>query len=186
MFLELNIKLYKILLCFTCDPYTPEEMKLMITREAIKILHANGVAVNILTKGGLRAVRDFDLLAAHPELSRIGATLTFDEMHDSLNWEPHAACPAYRYEMLSQAKAKGIETWASLEPVIDPEQTLKIIERTLGFVDHYKLGRWNYDKQANEIDWADFLKCAVELLEANKASYYIKKDLAVFSGRAME
>ena len=176
----------EVMLCFTCDPYPKEEMKLMVTRRAIEILHKHGVGVNILTKGGLRAERDFDLLAANPELSRIGATLTFDELHDTLEWEPNAACPEYRYEMLKRAKLKGIRTWASLEPVIDPEQTLQIIKRTVGFVDHYKMGRWNYDKRANEIDWADFLKRAVELLEKHGASYYIKKDLAVFSDRAME
>lgn len=175
----------EVFLCFTCDPYCQEEMKYMITRQAIKILHAHGVGVNILTKGGMRASRDFDLLSAKPELSRIGATLTFIENKDSLEWEPHAALPAERREMLREAHDRGIRTWVSLEPVIDPYQTLDMIECTVDYVDHYKVGRWNYDRRAKDIDWADFVHRAVKLLESHKASYYIKKDLAVFLDKAM-
>jgi hypothetical protein len=35
-----------------------------------------------------------------------------------------------------------------LEPVIDPKETLKIIEETHEYVDHYKVGMWNYDERS--------------------------------------
>jgi len=175
----------EVLLCFTCDPYPPEEMKFMITRQAIKELHGAGVAVNLLTKGGHRAQRDFDLLIEHPELSKLGATLTFDNWDDSKKWEPQAECYSERLQMLYEAKLRGIRTWASLEPVIEPEQTLNLIKMSAEFVDHFKVGRWNYDQRANEINWKKFVHEAVELLEKLGASYYIKKDLAVFLDKAM-
>ncbi|KKK78694.1 hypothetical protein LCGC14_2840970, partial [marine sediment metagenome] len=64
-----------IFLCFTCDPYCVDA-DTTITREAIKIILESGNTVNILTKGGLRATRDFDLLSGSSE-NKIGATLTF-------------------------------------------------------------------------------------------------------------
>ena len=175
----------EVFLCFTCDPYGPE-MDTMTTREAIRILHNAGVGVNILTKGGMRLLRDMDLLKKHPDLSRVGATLTFLDMQHSLTWEPHAAVPSQRLAMLNMAHGYGIRTWASLEPVIDPKQTLELIRKSAPFVDHYKVGRWNYDKRANEIDWAKFLREVTALLESLGKDYYIKKDLAVFSERGME
>lgn len=175
----------EVFLCFTCDPYGPE-MDTMTTRDAIRILHNAGVGVNILTKGGLRLLRDIDLLIDNPELSKVGATLTFDNVEDSIAWEPHAAVPSQRLDMLNHAHDYGIPTWASLEPVIDPKQTLELIRKSAPFVDHYKVGRWNYDKRANEIDWAKFLREVTALLESLGKDYYIKKDLAVFSEGGME
>lgn len=51
-----------VFLCFTCDPYQTIDDEHQITRKAIKILHAADVTVRILTKGGERSERDFDLL----------------------------------------------------------------------------------------------------------------------------
>lgn len=48
-------------LCFTCDPY-PKGYDSMPTREIIKILKDSGNKVQILTKNGSDAIRDFDLL----------------------------------------------------------------------------------------------------------------------------
>ena len=68
-----------ILLSFTTDPYQPLDMKEGLTRTAIQILHKHNLKVSILTKGGKRSERDFDLLALHPELSEYGVTLVFTD-----------------------------------------------------------------------------------------------------------
>ena len=185
----------EVFLCFSCDPYGPE-LDTTVTREAIRILRNSNIGVNILTKGGLRLLRDIDLLQPNSNYSpykvgdytpcKVGATLTFMDMQHSLTWEPHAAVPSQRLEMLRIAHESGISTWASLEPVIDPKQTLELIRKSAPFVDHYKVGRWNYDKRANEIDWAKFLREVTALLESLGKDYYIKKDLAVFSEGGME
>ena len=167
----------EILLCFTCDPYQQLETELNITRQAIDALHKNNCIVNILTKGGNRSIKDFDLLARNPHLSRYGATLTFTRVEDSLKFEPFAAVPEDRFTALRKAHELGISTWASLEPVIMPEQTLRIIELTKDYVDLYKVGKWNYDKQAKQIQWKDFRNKVISLLESYNKKYYIKEDL---------
>ena len=77
-----------ILLCFTCDPYQTLDERLGITRETIKILHAAGHAVHILTKGGSRALRDADLLGKRDAFA---TTLTLLDEAESLAREPGAA-----------------------------------------------------------------------------------------------
>lgn len=134
----------------------------------------------ILTKGGKRAERDFNLLAKNPALSSFGVTLTFAKLSDSEKWEPGAATPIQRACSLYNAKDMGIKTWVSLEPVIDPQQTLEIIRCTLQSVDMYKIGKWNHDKRANEIDWKAFVQEAVEILERHGKEYYVKEDLRAY------
>lgn len=167
----------EVLLCFTCDPYSSFAAGTGITRQAIEALHSGGVNVAILTKGGKRSIRDFDLLTAS---DKYGATLTFLSDADSQEWEPGAALPAERIAALKQAKAHGITTWASFEPVIDPEQTLKLIEMTRGIIDIYKVGKWNHDKRAKEIDWKSFALRVKVLLDKSGEKYMIKKDLAAY------
>jgi len=166
----------EVLMCFTTDPYHSGANG--TTREAIKILQASGCNVVILTKGGRRSAGDLNIL--RPGLDRYGATLTFTRDDDSRTWEPGAALPAERLEVLAMAKGLGISTWASLEPVIDPEQSLELIRATKGVVDLYKIGRWNHDARANAIDWRDFATRAVALCKAQGAKHMLKKDLAKY------
>jgi DNA repair photolyase len=160
----------EVFLCFSCDPYPPDDLQMM-ARQAIKILHAVGARVRILTKGGKRADRDFDLLG---QGDFFGVTLTalFDTP-----LEPGAARQMERCMSLHHAHELGISTWVSLEPVLDPAQSLLIIKATYSYVDVYKLGMWNYDERAKTIDWKKYLSEAVELLDSLGKTYYIKKDL---------
>lgn len=166
-----------ILLCFTCDPYQVLDSKLGLTRETIKILHTHGHAVNVLTKGGARALRDADLLGKRDAFA---TTLTWLDDSRSYEFEPGAALPADRISTIRKMHHYGIPTWVSLEPVLDPSVALEIIRRTHEFVDLYKVGRWNYDARAKGIDWAKFALDAVRLLESLGKRYYIKRDLACF------
>jgi DNA repair photolyase len=165
-----------VLLSFTTDPFQPIEMDHGITREAIKILHANGIPVQILTKGGMRAARDFDLLGQEPG-DAFATTLTLLDPAQSLEWEPGAALPDDRIMAIKLAHAHGIKTWVSLEPVIDPAQSLEIIRRTFSFVDLYKVGVLNYHPRAKEIDWKQFGLDAIALLKYHNKEYIIKDDL---------
>lgn len=171
----------EVLLSFACDPYCPGEAKHRLTREIVRTLHKHGVGVNILTKG-TGALEDLDQFTAHPELSRIGATLT---VWNSKEWEPNAPEVAQRIAMLTRFKAHGIRTWASMEPVLDPDEALDIMEFSASVVDHYKVGMWNHDARAKLIDWASFLDRAEALLQRLGKSYYIKKDLQAAAGKAL-
>ncbi len=167
-----------VLLCFTCDPYQPINDIHGLTRQAIEILHKNGFNVTILTKGGKRAERDFDLLGPGDEFA---ATLTFLDEQKSLKWEPRAAIPEERIEALRKAHELGIKTWVSLEPVIEPAESIEIIRQTHTFVDLFKVGLLNHHPRGKTIDWGKFLNDVINVLEEYGCQYYIKKDLKRYS-----
>jgi len=165
-----------VLLCFTSDPYQPVAAQAGVTRAAIQTLHARGYPVHILTKAGTAAAADFDILG---ELAgdAFASSLTFISDRDSAKWEPHAAPPRDRRAAIVEAHARGITTWASLEPVIDPEQTLDIIALTHDVVDLFKVGTLNHHPHADTIDWPAFARQVVDLLESLGCAYYLKEDL---------
>lgn len=167
-----------ILLCFTTDPYQPIEETAKLTRISIKRLIENGNSVKVLTKGGMRAVRDFDIMKTGN--CDFGATLTFMDEKRSIEWEPRAASPLDRINALRLAKEAGIKTWVSLEPVIDPEEVYKIINATHEFVDLYKVGKINYHPLPKTINWHDFRVKVESLLTSLNKNYYIKDDLRKF------
>lgn len=169
----------QVFLCFTCDSYQHLDQEHRITRTIIQRLNRAGIGVRILTKAGLRSTMDFDLLSTSTR-NEYGATLTFVTHWQSKDWEPGAADPGDRIEALDKAHSLGIPTWASLEPVIDPEQSLELIRLSAPYVDMYKVGKWNHDTRANAIDWPAFAAAAVELLKSLGKNYYIKKDLAAY------
>jgi DNA repair photolyase len=166
-----------VLFSFTTDPYQPIDSVHALTRKGIEILHENGLSVEILTKGGCRASRDFDLLT--PD-DKFATTLTFFKPADSEKWEPGAASPQDRIRTIQKAKQKGLTTWASLEPVIDPAQSLELIRQTASHVDLFKVGKINHHPVSKTIDWKKFAHDAVNLLEQRNKKYYIKDDLRAF------
>ena len=164
----------RVLLCFTCDPYPPEAIEQGVTRKVIVILRDNRIPFQVLTKGGIRAVRDFDLYGANDAFA---TTLTYlQDDGRTLEAEPGAALPSDRIEAIRQAHERGIETWVSLEPVLDPDESIAIIAVTYNFVDLYKIGRLNHI--ANDTDWRAFGYAAVEMCEKLGKRYYVKNDLA--------
>lgn len=164
----------KVLLCFTSDPYNDLDLELKLTRKALELFKTYDINFQILTKGGKRAERDFDLYKSGDAFA---STLTFFNDEKSREWEEYAPLASERIETLKKAHSLGIETWVSLEPVIDPEESLKIIEETHEFVDLYKVGVLNYHELSETIDWKSFGERAIELLERLGKSYYIKNDL---------
>jgi DNA repair photolyase len=165
-----------VLLCFTCDPYQHLDAELGLTREAIQILHATGHDVQILTKGGTRALRDLDLFG--PE-DAFATTLTFLDEARSLEWEAGAALPGDRIQAIRAFHEAGIPTWVSLEPVLDPATALNIIRGVYPFVDLFKIGKLNYHPLAKSINWTRFGINVIALLESLGRPYYIKRDLAM-------
>ena len=85
----------------------------------------NNLKFTLLTKGGNRALRDFDLLTEYPKCS-IGQTIVFSKQESVDYWEPNASPVSERFNIAKQAKALGIKTWISLEPVIDLEQAFEV------------------------------------------------------------
>ena len=152
-------------LCFTCDPY-PVGHDSSATREVIKEIKESGNHVQILTKGDGTAQRDFDLLDGNDSF---GITL-------SGGWkeEPGAAWDFDRIDNLIKAKAAGIKTWVSCEPVINPQ----FIVETIGWLasaDLWRIGKMNHQK--SNIDWKQFRYQAEAMCRTEGRKYEIKKDL---------
>lgn len=167
-----------ILLSFTTDPYQLIDLKYQLTRQALATLLDHGLNVTILTKGGARSERDFDIIAKYPGQVTYAATLVFTNEEHRLQYEKGTASPTTeRIAALKRAHSMGIRTWVSMEPVFDPAQSLELIGQTADFVDLYKVGTLNYCPEAKTINWQKFGNDAIELLESLGKDYYIKDDL---------
>lgn len=171
----------QVLLSFTGDPYCNFNTEAGFTRQVLEILLENKIPVAILTKGGNRCLADLDLFKQFGKRIKVGATLTFDNDHHSLQNEPGAATPTERLEALKTLHDNGITTWVSMEPVVFPDQSLNMIKRSLAFVDHYKIGKLNHYKNYElTIDWSKFLNDSVTILRSANKLFYVKNDLAKF------
>jgi len=110
----------------------------------------------------------------------VGSTLTFMDEEKSRWWEPGASLPEDRLATLKALHDAGIRTLASFEPVIDPAESLRLIERTLqdNSVDHYKIGKLNnYKGMDKDQDWQGFLREVIALPRPAGKQIYIKKCL---------
>jgi len=169
----------EVLLCFTCDPYQHIDEEYKITRQAIAGFILYNQKFSILTKGGKRSERDFDLIAKYAEICRYGATLVFANDDHSKQYEPGAAPTSERIEVLKKAHGLGIKTWVSLEPAWSYADVWSLINRTHEFVDEYKIGKLNYHPHAKEIEWEAFKEGVVDLCESLGVNYTLKQDLKV-------
>lgn len=168
----------EILISFLGDPYQVEELRYGLTRYVIGILVDHDLPFTILTKGGTRIFRDFDLLMNYP-LFRFGTSLSFfcDDFN-ARKWEPNAALVEDRIRAIVTAHQAGISTWVSLEPVIIPEHAIQLIKRIHPFVDHWKIGKLNhYPAREKYVDWIRFHDEVVNLLDDLGADYYLKNSL---------
>jgi DNA repair photolyase len=156
----------KIMLCFTCDPY-PAEIDTMPTREVIKAIKDAGANVSVLTKGGIRALRDFDL---YGEGDSFGVTVSCCNS----TAEPNAAPWHERICALEIAHERGIKTWVSCEPVLNEFDIYHLIEMG-DYIDFFKIGKLNY--YPSDINWGEFGRECERLCKAYGRNYYIKEDL---------
>lgn len=170
----------QILLSFVGDPYCHAEMTQEATREVLITLLNYDMKVAILTKGGCRALRDIQLFKQHWTQIKVGATLSFLSDDVAVKYEPFGAPPSERIAMLKALHQNNIKTFVSVEPVIDTDEALCAIIKAIPWVDEFRIGKLNHDKEREAlIDWVDFLERIVTILEPHTEDkiIYIKKDL---------
>ena len=166
----------QILLSFMGDPYSQDMESLDATRSVLSVLCRNRCSVAVLTKGGTRCLRDLATFQSWPDgRIKIGATLTFWNPETSALHEPGAATPQDRVSALKALHEAGIKTWASIEPVIDPVESLEVIRQSLPYVDAYKVGKLNHRK--NDTDWSAFGLASVDMIRKAGRGLYVKDDL---------
>lgn len=160
-------------LCFTCDPY-PNGYDSTPTREIIKILKDSGNNVQILTKNGVDAMRDFDLLDSGDMFGVTYAGYSPEDFVRQPKEEIAAGTPFERVKALYLAHKKGIKTWVSAEPVLNATDVLEFMEFA-NYVDIWKVGKLNY--YPSDIDWGDFGRRVEAILKSKRKAYYIKDSL---------
>jgi hypothetical protein len=164
----------QVMISFTSDPYHPGDTTL--TRQSFIVMQQCGLSICALTKGGTRALRDLSMF--RPDRDAFASTLTSLDDAFSKKWERGAALPADRIEALRKFHEAGIFTWVSLEPTIDVDSSLAIVQATHGFVDHFKIGRANYLGEITKTtDWRDYALRMLDLTQRLGISTYFKKDL---------
>jgi DNA repair photolyase len=157
-----------IMLCFTCDPY-PIGHDSTATRDVIRAIKESGNHVQILTKGGENAERDFDLLDEHDSFG-----VTYSGACRKI--EPYAADTVDRLGTLIMLKdiKPHVKTWVSCEPVFDTEAILSYI-CSMPCVDLWRIGKLNHCK--SNINWQQFGHEIEALCKRLGRNYYIKEDL---------
>lgn len=160
-------------LCFTCDPY-PKGYDSTATREIIKILKESGNHVQILTKNGADAMRDFDLLDSGDWFGVTYAGYEGIDFTHTPKSEPNASAPIERLQALDIAHKRGIRTWVSCEPVLDAKSIIMLIAEA-DYIDLWKVGKLNY--YPSDIDWGAFGRLAEAALICKGRKYYIKESL---------
>lgn len=167
----------ELLFCFMSDPYQDDEAA-GIARQALLICEKYKFKnVQILTKAGFRAVKDFDILKRNNW--KFGSTIIFKNESFREKYELGAPSIESRYKAVKTAHKQGIFTWISIEPVIDTMEALKVMFDLRGYADKWKVGKLNHFKKAEAtIDWRKFYYDAKEILK--NENVYWKKDLLAY------
>lgn len=168
---------HRVLFCFLSDPYQPLESELHLTRRGIEIASRYGVKIDILTKGDASLIAE-DLPLMKRAGVHLGITLSFSNDISRRRWEPNASTVQDRLLILKQAHEMGVFTWVSMEPVIVPDEALSVIRQISPWVDFWKVGKLNHNKEVEAaVDWPKFRENVTALLDSVGAKYYIKDDL---------
>ena len=180
----------EVLLSFIGDLYQPAEERELLARRALGILADWGVPATVLTKNpALAVLRDLDILKRGQ--MRLGTTVVFAQESSRQAWEPGASGLADRYNAMRVARAEGLKTWLSIEPVIYPEQALTVIREYAAVVDEIKIGRLNHlptgpispsGPIVPVVDWAAFAAEASALCRQLGVRYTLKESLRRISG----
>ena len=167
----------EILFSFATDPCgTPAQAELM--HDVLMIAEVYGLKLTILTKNPLAARNLLPIMAKNGW--RLGTTICFLSEELREEWEPGAPAITDRTQGIRIARARGVKTWVSVEPVVDLVEGLAAIMVAKEDADVVKVGHWNHDARAKAIDWREFHRAAAEIL--GNHPHIFKRDLLVAAG----
>ena len=132
-----TLKKTGIFFSFSTDPLLPECQKL--TWMATEIATLSDIPVKILTKctGFFREYGPYlqNLAIKQKQIISFGFTLTGKDA-----WEPNAPSNQERIDTMKMVNKWGFKTFASIEPIIDFNSSLKMINETKDFCSWYGIG----------------------------------------------
>lgn len=157
---------------FVSDPCLNETI--VLNWKCIDYAISRGVPVQVLTKRAdwlnHPAVQN---ALSHRDLIRVGFSLTGC---DAL--EPGASPNAERIRAMQILHDAGICTWASIEPIIDPQRSLSMIAQTINCCDYYKVGILSGKKNYSPQQIRDFVGAVMSF---KLRSVYWKKSLIEYA-----
>ncbi|MFR9541880.1 MAG: hypothetical protein SNH27_07495 [Rikenellaceae bacterium] len=178
---------------FTTDPLLVETAQLTV--RATEFAARNNVPVSILTKGGIQETVYFTLQERVKDLA-FGFTLTG---HDEL--EPFAPSNKARIRAMEHVRFLfKCKVFASIEPVIDVDSSLDMINASQGYCDLYKVGLLSGGKYEREDIWylinelskyamagqkiyiKDSVLKAVNMKRSELPDYFVDRDFNIFKG----
>jgi len=175
-----------VLLCFVCDPMQPGLED--VAHKAVAILNRYDVPVILLTKRP--GAVDMAVLAGHRK-NELWTTITTLDADTARVWELGADTPWARVAMLQLAKSRGLRTAVSLEPVIWPLESLRVIQAAAPYADRFLVGKLNYAHTLHAVargemmrrngyglvDWPAFRRRVEDMLQGLGKAYTIKRSL---------
>jgi DNA repair photolyase len=178
-----EIREHGLLFSFSTDPMLAETITL--TSNAIGIAtHQYGITCRTLTKavdwvdGFLAIVNQ----TKHEDnqwrrLNQFGFTLTGRD-----DKEPNAPSNKSRILNASRLSANGFPVFFSIEPIINPIASYRMIEDTYEFADLYLIGTLSGGRGMLQKDARDFIADVSELLQVVKTPVYWKKSILDAAG----
>ena len=128
------LKASSLFFTFSSDPFLPDVKSTYWAATACALSH--GVRVQFLTK---RADFIYDYFLRRNQIWKthlaFGFTLTGCD-----DKEPGASSNQERIEAMRILHERGFKTFASIEPIVDFDSSLRMINETIGFCDLYKIG----------------------------------------------
>lgn len=166
-----HLRVVGIFFSFSTDPMLKETS--LLTMKAAMIANNLDIPVMILTKCAdvpfsvNLLINSICMMKRH--LISFGFTLTGrDDM------EPGASPNEDRIDAMRRLKKLGFKTWASIEPIIDFDSSLSVIEKSIRWCDHYKIGlRSGVSKDYYDLDELTRFVCDV-----NHEVLVVKRDYA--------
>jgi DNA repair photolyase len=155
-----------LFLNFNSDPFLKETFNL--NRKTLSYCNFRGIPTKILTKQSWWV----DKIVLHLSTS-IGFTLTgYDEL------EPGCSTNLERIKAMKYLSNMGFKVWASIEPVIDVFSSFRMIEKSLIFCDHFKIGLLS-GKKFDKSELQTFISGVNMLANAlnEKTTIYWKDDI---------
>lgn len=172
-----ELQTHGLFFSFTTDPMLPRTIDL--TMDAVMLCVAHDIPVKILTKTAF----DIGWFRAHFEpvhndvKGRIAVGFTLSG-HDEL--ELYASTNAERIKAMKILHNAGFKTFASIEPIIDLNASMEMIQKTIGFCDLYKVGLES-GKKPNAFMLLNF----VNVLAVLDAKFYLKESITKLLGEYM-
>jgi len=157
-----------ILLGFNSDPYMPMPKEENITRKAMEIFAEYKMNLRIMTKGGSRAMADFDIMEANNW--EFCTSLVWMDYKKSLEYEPGADLPFLRMKAIIAAAMIGIRQRIYLEPVIDTEEALGVAHSMAKYVNNWVIGLPS-GRVDNRVAWPEFMMEIKEILKGRNIMF---------------